>query len=434
MMKLFDAASRSCLVLAAIASALATLGIASGRTSEWQAAAVVASTGFAVGFRAFPALRPFQFTAWVVAAVVAGMIYPQALVHIGRDQEQKKWIMLLVIQLVMFGMGTQMRLRELASLRDISYAVVVGALLQFTVMPVVGYSLATAAKLPPEVAAGVVLVGSCSSGLASNVMNYLAGANLALSITLTTFTTLMAPVMTPLWMKVLVGRHVDVSFVGMMIDILKITFVPLAAALLDDYLNAASPAGRRRVWAIVAAGAAWLGWLASGGWSLVASHFGPGAQLGLSLIGFALAAAVFGVAYHEAVRRAPSIKRWMPVASMCGIVFFTAVTTASGRDELLVVGWLLLAVAIAHNVLGYTLGYWLSRAFRLDKRSARTVAIEVGLQNGGMASGIANAMGKLGTVGLAAAIFSPWMNVSGSILANYWRKRPIEGDAHPPAS
>jgi BASS family bile acid:Na+ symporter len=89
------------------------------------------------------------------------------------------------------------------------------------------------------------------------------------------------------------------------------------------------------------------------------------------------------------------------------------------------VGLLLFLASATHNMLGYVFGYWLSRASGLDKNSARSVAFEVGLQNGAMASGLAAQMGKLGTIGLAAAIFSPWMNVSGSILANYWRKRPV---------
>src|SRR5262249_5251409 len=105
-------------------------------------------------------------------------------------------------------------------------------------------------------------------------------------------------------------------------------------------------------------------------------------------------------------------------------VYFTTVTTAAGRDNLMKVGLLLFLASAIHNMLGYVFGYWLSRAAGLDKNSARSVAFEVGLQNGAMASGLAAQMGKLGTIGLAAAIFSPWMNVSGSILANYWRKRP----------
>jgi BASS family bile acid:Na+ symporter len=110
---------------------------------------------------------------------------------------------------------------------------------------------------------------------------------------------------------------------------------------------------------------------------------------------------------------------------MFGIVYFTTVTTAAGRDHLLQVGALLLIASILHNSAGYLLGYWFSRALGLDRNSARTMALEVGLQNGGMASGIAGEMGKLGTLGLASAVFSPWMNISGSILANIWGRNPV---------
>ena len=113
---------------------------------------------------------------------------------------------------------------------------------------------------------------------------------------------------------------------------------------------------------------------------------------------------------------------------MFGIIYFTTVTTAAGRDNLLQVGFLLFISSVIHNAAGYFFGYWLSRAFRFDKNSSRTIAFEVGLQNGGMASGLAGTMGKLGTVGLAAAVFSPWMNISGSILANYWRRKPVDDE------
>jgi BASS family bile acid:Na+ symporter len=117
---------------------------------------------------------------------------------------------------------------------------------------------------------------------------------------------------------------------------------------------------------------------------------------------------------------------------MFGIIFFTAVTTAAGRDALLVMGWLLLVVSILHNLVGLALGYYLSRACGLDVTSARTVALEVGFQNGGMASGLAGKMGMLGTVGLAPAVFSPWQNFAGSLLANYWRRRPPQVDKNRP--
>lgn len=112
----------------------------------------------------------------------------------------------------------------------------------------------------------------------------------------------------------------------------------------------------------------------------------------------------------------------MPQISMFGIIYFTVVTTAASRENILAIGLTMLLVSVIHNSMGYTFGYWISRALGLDRNSCRTVALEVGLQNGGMASGLAGVMGKLATLGLAAAVFSPWMNISGSILGNYWRK------------
>jgi BASS family bile acid:Na+ symporter len=102
------------------------------------------------------------------------------------------------------------------------------------------------------------------------------------------------------------------------------------------------------------------------------------------------------------------------------------VVTANGRDNLLIVGPLLICAVLMHNAGGYLLGYWSARALRMSETDARTVAIEVGLQNAGLASGLAVSMGKMATVGLAAAIFGPTMNITGSTLALWWRSRPIE--------
>jgi BASS family bile acid:Na+ symporter len=140
---------------------------------------------------------------------------------------------------------------------------------------------------------------------------------------------------------------------------------------------------------------------------------------------------VAGVAYHIIVGLIPAIKRIMPAVSMFGIVYFTAITTAKGRNDLLAVGGVLFVVAALHNALGYIFGYWMGRLLGVDRSAARTVAFEVGLQNGGMASGIANNMKMLGTMGLAAAVFSPWMNITGSILANYWGRHPIVDEGEP---
>ena len=114
-----------------------------------------------------------------------------------------------------------------------------------------------------------------------------------------------------------------------------------------------------------------------------------------------------GVVYHWLTFWFVRLDSLMPLASMAGIVYFTTVTTAAGRDNLLAVGVMLFFASALHNAAGYFFGYWLSRGSGLDRNSARSVAFEVGLQNGGMASGLAGAMGKLGTVGLAAAVFQP---------------------------
>ena len=390
----------------------------------WQPAVVVLSLAIAIGLRFVPKLRGYQFTAWIVAAVTAGMIYPSAFLKWGDFDLRNKWLILLVVQTVMFGMGTQMSTRDFAGLAKAPRGVLVGIVCHFSVMPLVGWSLTEIFHFEPEIAAGIILIGSCSSGLASNVMAYIAKSNLVLSVTVTAITTMVAPIMTPFLMSRLAGTLVEVKFFNMMAEIIKIVIVPIGAALLHDHLKRASPLGRRAVFGIAAASVAWLVFIAAGGWNILKSHLAGNSLVAIGLVGFLLGAVLVGVVYHWLTCWLPSLDTWMPMASMAGIVYFTTVTTAAGRDNLLKVGTLLFVASALHNAAGYGFGYWLSRAAGLDKNSARSVAFEVGLQNGGMASGLAGAMGKLGTVGLAAAIFSPWMNVSGSILANYWRKRP----------
>ena len=391
----------------------------------WQPAAVVLTVALAISLRFVPALKSYQFTAWIIAAVTAAMIYPASFLKWGDFDLRNKWLILLVVQTVMFGMGTQMSLKDFTGVAKSPRGVLVGIVCHFSVMPLVGLALTKIFHFEPEIAAGIILIGSCSSGLASNVMAYIAKSNLALSVTVTAITTMIAPLMTPLWMKLLAGTLVEVSFFKMMMEIIKIVLVPIGAALLHDYLKQAPARGRRIVLVTAAIGAVWILFLALGGWAFIKMNTSESAATTIGVGGFLLGAVVIGVVYHWLTRWFTRLDSLMPVASMAGIVYFTTVTTAAGRDNLLQVGMLLFLAAAMHNAAGYGFGYWLSRASGLDKNSARSVAFEVGLQNGGMASGIAGAMGKLGTMGLAAAIFSPWMNVSGSVLANYWRKRPV---------
>jgi BASS family bile acid:Na+ symporter len=262
-------------------------------------------------------------------------------------------------------MGTAMSLNDFAGVVKMPKAVLVGLVCQFTIMPFVGFALAGIFGFPPEIAAGVILIGSAPSGLASNVMSFLANANLALSITLTAVATLMAPFMTPLMMKLLAGQYVAVDVWAMMWDIVKMVILPIAAGLLFNRVLK----GRAK-------------WLDTA----------------------------------------------MPLVSMIGIALIITIITAAGRESLLTIGLTLILAALIHNSTGYFLGYWLCRLIRMDERSCRTIALEVGMQNGGLASAIALQMGKVATVGLAPAVFGPLMNITGSSLATWWRGKPIKDE------
>jgi BASS family bile acid:Na+ symporter len=423
-----------CLVISGLALAALLVGIGRHEAALWQPAAVVAVVSLALGIKAVPLLRSYQYTAWIIVAVVAGMVYPDAFRQWGGVDLRHKWLILVVVQFVMFGMGIQMSIHDFTGLATTGRGVLIGLFCHFSVMPLMGFLLTRIFHFDPEIAAGIILIGSCSSGLASNVMVYLARANMVLSVVVTAMATLAAPFLTPLLLKLLAGTLIEVKFVNMMMEIIKIVIVPILAALLHDYLKTAPPQARRMVYSLFIGALAWLAALPLGLWAFFERTFASAEGLqALEIFSFLLAALVVGVLYHQLAKNVRKLDSLMPYISMFGIIYFTAVTTAAGHDNLLRVGFLLFLVAVLHNAAGYFFGYWLGRLFGLDKNSARTVAFEVGLQNGGMASGLAGGMGKLGTVGLPAAVFSPWMNISGSILANYWRRHPVaEPAAVPP--
>ncbi len=351
--------------------------------------------------------------------------------------------MLIVIQLIMFGMGTQMKWSDFTNVLKMPLGVMVGITCQFTIMPLLGYGLAKSFSFSPEIAVGLILIGSCSSGLASNVMTFLAKGNLALSVTLTAIATAMAPIMTPLWMKILASSMVHVDVVKMGLDIVNTVIVPILAAFVHDFLLAKRRWIRQGTWIVVAISTLYLLGLLFGGWNSLLDLFGmvkPSADALseadfktasvayekwvtiLGLPGFVAAAFTFGAIYHLAREHWTGVAIWMPRISMAGIVYFTLVATANGRDRLLEVGAMLVLAVFLHNMLGYLLGYWCSRLLGMNRQDARTIAIEVGTQNGSMAVSLAQQMGKIGTVGLAGVIFAPMMNITGSILANHWRK------------
>jgi BASS family bile acid:Na+ symporter len=396
----------------------------------WLGAMVSFCAAIAITLRGLPTLAGYQFTAWIVVVFVAGLAFPELLLNPGGlNLGGNKHLVPTIVQLVMFGVGAQMSLHDFAGVAKMPWSVFVGVICQFTIMPLVGFALTKAIPLEPEIAAGVILIGCCSSGISSNLMAYLARANLALSITMTSFTTILAPAITPMWMKYLAGDLVELSVSTMMADIIKIVIVPIGAAMLHDYLKHASPRGRRIVIALAVASAAWLVFLMTGGYDSIAARLSPDGQNWFAMLNYVPGGIVFGVLFHLLARVVPGVERRMPLLSMLGVLAYTALSTAKGRTALLEVGGLLFVAAAIHNAMGYVLGYWMSRSLGVTPRSARTCAFEVGLQNGGMATGIAAGLGKLGTMGVAAAVFSAWMNITGSILAMYWRHRPIaDGD------
>lgn len=420
-----------CLALSGVSLILLVIGLIIQQQNLWQPFALCTSVLVAIGIGCIRALKGYQYSAWIITAVVAGMIYPSAFLKWGDFDLRNKWLILVVVQMVMFGMGIQMSLRDFTGLAQTGRGVLIGLLCHFSIMPLTGFLLTRIFHFEPEIAAGIILIGSCSSGLASNVMVYIARANLILSVTVTAMSTLLAPLLTPFLMKILAGTLIKIQFINMMMEIIKIVIVPIGAALLHDYLKRATPKGWRNVKIITLICCAWLLALPFGLWNLLEANLSAPVLQSAEVLGFFAGAIVVGFCYHFLATRFKKLDDLMPYVSMFGIVYFTTVTTAAGRENLLNVGLLLFLVSVFHNAAGYFFGYWLSRAFKLDKNSARTIAFEVGLQNGGMASGLAGTMGKLGTVGLAAAVFSPWMNISGSILANYWRRKPVDAKVEP---
>ncbi|MDP5169926.1 MAG: bile acid:sodium symporter family protein [Bacteroidia bacterium] len=356
-------------------------------------------------------IKRFSFGIMVLVAVILSLTFPAPFIEIGGFQ--MKLLIVPLLQLIMFGMGTAMSLKDFYGVLKMPKGVVVGMVCQLTIMPLVGWGIATTFGFPPEIAAGIILVGASPSGLASNVMSYLAKANLALSVTLTAVATMLAPLFTPFLMEKLAGTLVPIDFWGMMASIFKIVIIPIVMGILFNRV-AFQASKKQGVLPLVAVlgvvGAMW--WLDLTEWAWVIA-----------------AGWLFVFAGWILQQKASFLKSVMPVISMIGIGLIITVITASGRDSLLEVGWLLLLACLIHNASGYALGYGACKVLRMDEKDCRTIALEVGMQNSGLASGLALEMGKLATVGLAPAVFGPLMNVSGSSLAMFWRGKSEKNPA-----
>jgi BASS family bile acid:Na+ symporter len=345
--------------IALICFLTALIIIVTGKIADAGPLFILLFISLAIGFRGYEHLKRYSYTVIIFAAVCTALYYPSHFVELNGF----KFAVLItpLIQLIMFGMGTSMSVKDFAGVVKTPKGVFIGVTSHFMIMPLIGFGLASISHFPPEIAAGIILIGCSPNGMASNVISYLAKANLALSITITAVSTLLAPLLTPLLMKLLAGTFIHIDVLHMMLDIFKMVIIPIGAGLLFNRIFIGK-----------------VKWLDAA----------------------------------------------MPLVSMFGITFIIVIITAAGRDSLLTIGPLLLLLVLIHNLLGYTLGYWSGRLFKMNERDCRTMAIEVGMQNGGLASGIAKEMGKIATVGLAPAVFGPLMNVTGSILASWWHKKP----------
>ncbi|MGD8149290.1 bile acid:sodium symporter family protein [Ornithinimicrobium sp. Y1694] len=264
-----------------------------------------------------------------------------------------------LLGLIMFGMGLTITLPDFALIAKRPLPVFLGVAAQYGIMPLFGLAVATLLQLPPELAVGVILVGCVPGGTASNVVSYLARADVALSVTMTSVSTLLAPIMTPLLTWWLVGERLPVDAAGMATAIVQIVLVPVLLGLLVRTF-----AGRF-------------------------------------------------------VQRILPALPWFSVLVICIVV---AIVVSLSADRIIEAGLIVLLAVVLHNGLGLGLGYLVGRVTGVGERSARTMAIEVGMQNSGLASGLA-ATFFTPVAGLPGAVFSVWHNLSGALLAGWFRRR-----------
>jgi len=312
----------------------------------------------AIGFQAYPLLKGFSYTFFIFAASTYAFTFPENMVSYQGFPLKKLVTPLLVV--TMFGMGIHMNLSRFVEIVKSPKPIFAGIFCHYLIMPGIGLALAMTTDLPPEIAAGIILVGCSPSGVASNVMAFISGGNLALSVTVTAISTLLAPLVTPLLMKLLANQLVPINFWDMFWHIMEIVIFPVIAGL-------------------------------------VYNQYAYGKQKWLDEL--------------------------LPILSMASIIFIVALTVSAGHSTLMSIGWLLIFIVLIHNLLGYFFGYRISKWMGINEQDSRTIAFEVGLQNAGLASGIAAKMGYIATMGLVPGIFGSMQNITASILANWWGRK-----------
>lgn len=361
--------------------------------------------------------KGLSFTLQIFAFVSFTLYFPEMFTDWGFDTNK---LIVPSIQVIMFGMGTKLNLRDFAREFSKPLPVIAGTIMVFVFMPLAALLIINVWHFPPEVAAGIILVGACPGGVASNVMTYLAKGNLALSVTITTFATLLAPLVTPLLMMWFAGKLIEVNAVNMMISIVNMILIPIFAGVIANKILYGKlkwvQHDRNMILLALATFAA--------GIALIFIPFPAvlkSSQTGLILVAWAVT--IVSVTMIV-MRRTNGPENWMdivlPKLSLGAIMLYIIVVAAHNQQTLLTIGPALFIAVILHNTLGLAMGYGASKALRFSDADVRAITIEVGLKNGGLAVGLAYDVLKSAAAALAPLIFGTWMNIAASALASFW--------------
>lgn len=294
------------------------------------------------------------FIVWVIALAVIAYYAPSGFTWIA------PYISLL-LGIIMFGMGLTLKAKDFAIVFKKPIPVIIGILAQYIIMPVVAFALAKLLNLSPELAAGLVLVGACPGGTASNVMVYLAKGDVPLSVAMTSCSTLLAPILTPLVLLLFAGEWIPVDAGSMFLSIVQVIIIPIVLGILINY-------------------------------------FLP-----------------------KAVEKSTEA---LPLVSVVAIVAIVAAVVSGNRDTIATTGALLFVAVILHNVFGLLFGYLVGALTGLDVTQRRAISIEVGMQNSGLGASLATTYFSPATA-LPSAVFSVWHNISGPLLATIWSQKPV---------
>ena len=296
-----------------------------------------------------------KYMAVIVLAVAAlSLFVPRAVLWI-----ETSWVNYLLM-IVMFGMGLTLKLSDFKLVLTRPKDILIGCAAQFSIMPLLAFALGKLFALDDALLAGVILVGTCPGGTASNVITYLSEGDVALSVGMTSVNTLLAPVLTPAITYLLLRTTVTVDVMAMFISIGQVVIIPIALGLVINKL------------------------------------------------------------FEKATRTVVEV---LPAVSAIAICMIVAAVVSHNADKIFATGMTIFAVVILHNLLGYVCGYGVARLFGLELAKKKAMAIEVGMQNSGLATSLAGtAFPNLAMATVPGAIFSVWHNISGAILAGIFRR------------